>query len=179
MSRIPYATSLTKPSRVFCEIQSQYSLLSREIEWDIIPCCKENLISIIPYSPLKGGLLTGKYLPEMKAAPANTRINWAEKTGNVSEARPSWTEFKQNPLFWQLMEELKKVAIETKKSKTAVRHSFLSEQVALRWLLDNEIVPAVTIGVRNLKQFEEILSTLDSILQLVQDGSLQSSKWKD
>lgn len=63
----------------------------------------------------------------MKAAPANTRINWAEKTGNVSEARPSWTEFKQNPLFWQLMEELKKVAIETKKSKTAVRHSFLSE----------------------------------------------------
>src|SRR5271163_5165657 len=42
-------------------LQPQYSLLSREIEWEIIPAALHNGIGLLPWSPLAGGFLTGKY----------------------------------------------------------------------------------------------------------------------
>jgi aryl-alcohol dehydrogenase-like predicted oxidoreductase len=42
-------------------IQQQYSLLCRETEWDVLPCVRENRISLLPWSPLKGGWLAGHY----------------------------------------------------------------------------------------------------------------------
>src|ERR1700728_1988426 len=42
-------------------LQPQYSLLSREIEWEIVPAALHNGIGLLPWSPLAGGFLTGKY----------------------------------------------------------------------------------------------------------------------
>ena len=42
-------------------LQPQYSLLSREIEWEIVPAALHNEIGLLPWSPLAGGFLTGKY----------------------------------------------------------------------------------------------------------------------
>lgn len=44
-------------------IQQQYSLLARETEWEIIPCAQANNLCVLPWSPLKGGWLTGRYQP--------------------------------------------------------------------------------------------------------------------
>lgn len=44
-------------------IQQQYSLLCRETEWEVIPCCLANSVALLPWSPLKGGWLTGRYTP--------------------------------------------------------------------------------------------------------------------
>jgi aryl-alcohol dehydrogenase-like predicted oxidoreductase len=45
----------------FVSLQNPYSLLEREIEADVIPECRRLDVSVIPYSPLADGLLTGKY----------------------------------------------------------------------------------------------------------------------
>ena len=42
-------------------LQPQYNLLVREIEWEIVPACQENGLGLLPWSPLGGGWLTGKY----------------------------------------------------------------------------------------------------------------------
>ena len=53
-------------------LQPQYSLLSREIEWEIVPAALYNGIGLLPWSPLAGGFLTGKY-QRGTAAPPDTR----------------------------------------------------------------------------------------------------------
>ncbi len=45
-------------------LQSQYNLLSREIEWEVVPVCDRERIALLPWSPLGGGWLTGKYRRE-------------------------------------------------------------------------------------------------------------------
>ena len=42
-------------------LQPQYSLLAREIEWELVPLCLDEGIGLLPWSPLGGGWLTGKY----------------------------------------------------------------------------------------------------------------------
>ena len=45
-------------------MQPQYNLLARELEWELLPVCLENGIGVLPWSPLGGGWLTGKYSPD-------------------------------------------------------------------------------------------------------------------
>ena len=47
-------------------LQPQYNLLSREIEWEIVPACLENGLGLLPWSPLGGGWLTGKYTRDQR-----------------------------------------------------------------------------------------------------------------
>src|SRR5205823_477880 len=53
--------------------QPQYSLVSREIEFDSLLVCREHNIAVLPWSPLGGGILTGKY-NAVAAAPPGTRL---------------------------------------------------------------------------------------------------------
>jgi aryl-alcohol dehydrogenase (NADP+) len=53
-------------------LQPQYSLLSREIEWEIVPAALHNGIGLLPWSPLAGGFLSGKY-QRGETAPSGTR----------------------------------------------------------------------------------------------------------
>jgi aryl-alcohol dehydrogenase-like predicted oxidoreductase len=57
----------------FVSAQNKYSLLDREIEDEVVPACEHLGIGIVPYSPLAGGLLTGKY-QRGEAAPEGTRL---------------------------------------------------------------------------------------------------------
>ena len=58
----------------FVTVQPQYSLLERRIEFELTPFCKAYNIGIVPYSPLAGGFLTGKY-HENQPLPEGTRIS--------------------------------------------------------------------------------------------------------
>jgi aryl-alcohol dehydrogenase-like predicted oxidoreductase len=53
-------------------IQQQYSLLCRETEWEIVPCALSNNVAVLPWSPLKGGWLTGRYSSD-ELPPTDTR----------------------------------------------------------------------------------------------------------
>ena len=45
----------------YCVVQQQYSLLCRQSEWEVIPVAARESIAVLPWSPLKGGWLSGIY----------------------------------------------------------------------------------------------------------------------
>lgn len=135
--------SLRQGWEPFTCLQPLYNLLDRSIEWEIIPVCEAHGIGIIPWSPLRGGWLSGKYKKGMTAPLANTRVDDATKFG--------WSEgwnIYDNERTWKVIDALFDVAKDAGKSPA---------QVALRWLLQRPGVTAPIIGVRTLKHLEDNL----------------------
>jgi aryl-alcohol dehydrogenase-like predicted oxidoreductase len=123
----------------FASLQPLYNLLDRELEWELLPVCRNEGLGVIPWSPLRGGWLSGKYRRGMTAPPANTRVKEAAERG-WSE---SWTAY-DNEHTWTVVDALVAVADETGKQPA---------QVALNWLLRQPGVTAPIIGARNMNQF--------------------------
>jgi len=132
-------------------LEPEYNLLDRNIELELVPVCKFEGVSVIPYSPLKGGLLTGKFKREdkdiTKAIPG-TRLSWvAEKPEERAlPAMPNVEVFRNNENYWKLMDLLKAIG---------KQHGKTPSQVAIRWVLQKEYVPSVIIGAKNIQQLEE------------------------
>lgn len=127
----------------FTCLQPLYNLLDRSLEWELTHVCQNEGIGIIPWSPLRGGWLSGKYRRGMEAPVAGTRIEQAEKEG-WSE---SWSAY-ANERTWRVLDELFAVAEETGKQPA---------QVALRWLIQRPGVTAPIVGVRTLAHLESNL----------------------
>ena len=124
-------------------LQPLYNLLDRSTEWELIPVCLNEGLGVIPWSPLRGGWLSGKYRRGMAAPPEGTRIKKAEEEG-WSE---SWTRY-NTEATWQVIDSLFEVAKETGKTPA---------QVALNWVLNRPGVTAPIIGARTLEQLDENL----------------------
>src|SRR5262245_2048175 len=105
----------------FTCLQPQYNLLCRSTEWELIPVCLQEGLGVIPWSPLRGGWLSGKYRRGMAAPPAGTRVEIAEEQG-WSE---SWSNYNTEST-WQVVDALLAVAEEAGKTPA---------QVAINWLL--------------------------------------------
>ncbi len=127
----------------FSCLQPLYNLLDRSIEWENLPVCRNEGLGVIPWSPLRGGWLSGKFRRGMTAPPAGTRIEEASKEG-WSE---SWTVY-DNEHTWNVIDALIDVA--QKEEKTPA-------QVALNWVLNRPGVTAPIIGARTLAQLEDNL----------------------
>ena len=128
-------------------LQPQYNLLCRAPEYELFPWCERQGLGVIPWSPLRGGWLSGKYRRDMTAPPANTRVFEAEAKG--------WGESWKNTASertWHIVETLLEVARETGKS---------SAQVALNWTLRRDVVSAPIIGARTFEQLEDNLMTVE------------------
>src|SRR4051794_15573397 len=69
-------------------LQPQYNLLAREIEWEIVPGCEANGLGLLPWSPLGGGWLTGKYTREARPTGA-TRLGENPERGVEAYGRRS------------------------------------------------------------------------------------------
>ncbi|MEO1290289.1 MAG: aldo/keto reductase, partial [Chloroflexota bacterium] len=116
----------------FISLQPLYNLLDRSLEWEIVELCQQEGIGIIPWSPLRGGWLTGKYRREMDNAPDGTRIARAEKEGWMEK----WSAY-DNDRTWNVIDALIEVAEEADKSPA---------QIALNWVKDQAGVTAPIIG---------------------------------
>ncbi|MBX3085652.1 MAG: aldo/keto reductase [Anaerolineae bacterium] len=127
----------------FSCLQPLYNLLDRELEWELVDVCLNEGLGIIPWSPLRGGWLSGKYRRGMEAPPTGTRVETAEKEG-WSE---SWTKYNTEQT-WNVIDTLIAIASEINKSPA---------QVALNWLLNKPGVTAPIIGARNMEQLENNL----------------------
>jgi aryl-alcohol dehydrogenase-like predicted oxidoreductase len=68
-------------------LQPRYSLLSREIEWEIVPAALHNGIGLLPWSPLAGGFLTGKY-QRGGTPPRRRRADRRRAHGRASSQQP-------------------------------------------------------------------------------------------
>ena len=121
-------------------LQPQYNLLTRSAEWELIPVCQNEGLGVIPWSPLRGGWLSGRYRRGMTAPEAGSRVEQAEAEGWGE----SWSAYNNEPT-WRTLDALFAVAEETGKTPA---------QVAINWLLQKPGVTAPIIGARNLEQLE-------------------------
>src|SRR5205823_6363629 len=117
--------------------QVYYSLISREFEWEQMPLALDQKLATVVWSPLAGGLLTGK-VARNRPAPAGSRY---AALGSHGPAYP------QERLY-RIVDELEAVSLETGRSVS---------QVALNWVLHRPSVSNVIIGARNEAQLRDNL----------------------
>lgn len=130
--------------------QYQYSLVVRDIEYEVPGFCESEGLGIVPWGPLGGGFLSGKYSENKQ--PSQGRLAAASSTQEEAWNRRA-TE--QN---WRILNEVNKLA-ELYRSTTS--------QVALAWLLSRPQVDSIIIGARTAEQLQDNLSSVD--LQLKRD----------
>jgi aryl-alcohol dehydrogenase-like predicted oxidoreductase len=145
--------------RFIC-LQPQYNLLARGIEWEVVPVCLREGVGIIPWSPLRGGWLSGKFHRGMEAPPQESRVALADEKGWGE----SWSVY-NNEYTWTVIDVLLAVAEEADKSPA---------QVAIQWLLERPGVTAPIIGARNIDQLESNLGSVGWNLSVEQMARLNA-----
>ena len=123
-------------------LQPQYNLLVREIEWEIVPACESTELGLLPWSPLGGGWLTGKYTQDARPTGA-TRLGEDPERGVEAYDRRS-----TNQRTWDVIEAVQSVA-----SSRGVSMA----QVALAWVVDRPMVSSVILGARTVEQLQDNL----------------------
>ena len=124
-------------------LQPQYNLLVRELEWEIVPACLDAGLGLLPWSPLGGGWLTGKYQRDTPPVGA-TRLGENPDRGVEAYSRRSTQQ-----RTWDVVDAVRDVA-----DKRGVSMA----QVALAWLVDRPSVTSVILGARTLEQLEDNLA---------------------
>jgi aryl-alcohol dehydrogenase-like predicted oxidoreductase len=127
----------------FVSLQPQYSLVERNIEYEVLPVCREEGLGVIPWSPLGGGFLSGKYR-RSEQPPEDARI-----AGASDEMEEAWSR-RATERNWRTLDVVDEISEETGRSYA---------QISLNWLLRQEDVTAPIIGARRLDQLEDNLGT--------------------
>jgi aryl-alcohol dehydrogenase-like predicted oxidoreductase len=125
----------------FAAVQPRYNLLDREFEWELGPQAADAGLGVLPWSPLRGGWLTGRYVRGGSAAvEPGSRLDQAQ----AQQWGERWANY-DNERTWRILDELAAVAREAGRTQA---------QVALNWLLQRPAVTAPIIGARDLDQLE-------------------------
>jgi aryl-alcohol dehydrogenase-like predicted oxidoreductase len=127
----------------FCALQISYSLTERTVERELIPMAAEMGMGVCPWSPLGGGVLTGKY-SKADLAPPNMKDLGSRKAINAVTGRLSEQSLAIAAVVGEIANEIGKTPA----------------QVALAWTLSNPAVAAPVLGVRTLAQLEDNLGSL-------------------
>jgi len=146
----------------FISLQPQYHLLCRSTEYEILPVCENEGIGVICWSPLAGGILSGKYRRGEQVTEG--RVAWAQQI-NWKHTSLSYYD---NDQTWNLLDTIGKISAETK-------HSYA--QISLRWLLQKPAVTCPIVGARTMEQLEDNLGAgfftlTDEQMKLLDDVSL-------
>jgi len=118
-------------------LQVEYSLLERTIEGELVPMAQEMGLGITPWSPLKSGLLSGKYTRDNKSP---------------ADAKRAWAGYALNEKAHAVIDELANIA---------KAHETTSARVALAWVQSRPGVTSTIIGARTLEQLEQNLGALE------------------
>ncbi|GAA5113496.1 aldo/keto reductase [Pseudonocardia adelaidensis] len=124
-------------------LQPQYNLLVREIEFELTDVCEHENIGILPWSPLAGGWLTGKYRRDEVPTGAS-RLGDDPERGMEAYAPRNAQE-----RTWQVIDAVGKIA--------AARGVSMA-QVALAWAADRPAVTSVILGARTVEQLDDNLA---------------------
>ena len=119
-------------------LQPQYSLLAREIEWEIVPAAMDAGLGLLPWSPLGGGWLSGKYRRDERPAGA-TRLGEDPDRGMEAYDRRS------TDRTWRVIDAVQKVAEDRGVSMA---------EVALAWVTGRPAVSSTILGARTTDQLQ-------------------------
>jgi aryl-alcohol dehydrogenase-like predicted oxidoreductase len=139
-------------------VQSYYSIASRELERELVPLMQEERLGLMVWSPLAGGLLSGKYGPGAPGPEGARRASFDFPPLDKDRA-------------WACVAEMRKIA---------EAHGSSVARVALAWLLSRPVVTSVIIGAKTTEQLEDNLGavslklTTDELEQLDKVSTLPS-----
>jgi aryl-alcohol dehydrogenase-like predicted oxidoreductase len=130
-------TSRTEHLERFVSLQAQYSLVVRVLEREHVPLCERHGLGVLPWSPLAGGFLTGKY-DKGQAPPEGARLDkWRDRYQGFDNDRN-----------WRIIDAVRAVAREVEATPA---------QVSLAWLLTKPVVSSVIFGARTVAQLDDNL----------------------
>lgn len=129
-------------------VQNQYNLLSREVEHEVLHCAAVNGVAFLPWSPLKGGWLTGKFRKDVEPDPTTRVGKVSAGKARKLQSSPDYAMF-ANDKTWGLLDAMDAVA---------AAHGVSVAQVATRWLLQRPAVQSVLIGPRTMDQMLDCLN---------------------
>jgi aryl-alcohol dehydrogenase-like predicted oxidoreductase len=143
----------------FVALQIEYSLVERTVEHELIPMASALGMGVLPWSPLGGGVLTGKYkhadiADSREAGVAATRKGVVASSGQLSD---------------------RALGIADVVGSVAQEIGVTASQVALAWTLSNPAVTAPVMGARTLAQAEENLGALEIVLSDEQRARLDTA----
>jgi aryl-alcohol dehydrogenase-like predicted oxidoreductase len=148
--QIATAASLAKGRFPLVSMQPQYNLLVREVEWEILPASRYAGLGLLPWSPLGGGWLTGKYTRD-RTPDGDTRLG-----DNLdADGMEAWGRRKGLPRTWDVLAALERIA-ESRQVSMA--------NVALAWLAMRPGVTSVILGARTVDQLADNLDSIDLVL---------------
>jgi aryl-alcohol dehydrogenase-like predicted oxidoreductase len=132
------AENISKANKLnrFISAQNQYSLLTRDIEADLVPACEANGLGILPYFPLESGMLTGKYKRDEKPAEGTRLAAWADRGAD------------------RFLNDEKLTKVEKLEALSKANGNTLL-QMAFGWLLSKPYIGSVIAGATKAEQVEE------------------------
>jgi aryl-alcohol dehydrogenase-like predicted oxidoreductase len=134
----------------FQALQAYYSLVGRDLEHELLPLCREENLACLPWSPLSGGFLSGKYRKERPPPEGARRASF--RFPPIDEARG-----------FDAIEALEKLAAE--KQATVA-------QCALAWTLAQDGITSIIVGASKLTQLEDNLGATDLLLSATEVARL-------
>jgi len=123
----------------FVSLQAYYTIAGRDLERELVPVLKDQHMGLMVWSPLAGGLLSGKYNRNMQAEEGSRRINFDFPPVNKDRA-------------FDIIDVLDAMARDKKVSIA---------QLALAWLLHQPVVTTVIIGAKKNDQLQDNLKSVD------------------
>src|SRR5215469_527582 len=151
------AQALNVPGPV--TLQPQYSLLVREIEWEIVPAALDAGVGLLPWSPLGGGWLSGKYQRDVRPTGA-TRLG--EDPGRGMEAYDR----RGTDRTWKIIDVVRNIA---------TRRGVSMAEVAVAWVAAQPGVTSTILGARTLEQLETNLRAADLQLNRQEAAELDAA----
>lgn len=133
-------------------LQPQYNLLAREVEWELTELCELEGLGLLPWSPLGGGWLTGKYRREVVAAAGSDVPTGATRLGEDPD---------RGVEAWSKRNDDRVHAIVDEVIAVAEGRGCTPSQVALAWVNHRPTVASTILGVRTLAQLEDDLGAAD------------------
>ena len=127
-------------------LQPQYNLLVRDIEHEIVPACLDARVGLLPWSPLAGGWLSGKYQRDVKPT-GSTRLG-----ENPMRGMEAYGPRNSNERTWQVIDSV---------SAIAKARGVSLAQISLSWLAAQPAVTSVILGARSQQQLAENLKAAE------------------
>ncbi len=141
----------------FVSAQPMYNILKREVETELLPLCMEEGIGVIPYNPLAGGFLTGKYEPNINP-PFGTRLGDSDI---YRERYLSDESFLRTSCFLEV-------------SKKRRLHPIA---LAIAWVASHPAVTSSIIGARNEGQLRETLKFAELKISVQERDEISKEVW--